>query len=262
MKTVASVLIASTMLAASTVSAFAAPALGLVGDKTLVLFDTDKPTVTKTMDVTGVTKLLGIDLRPGNKTIVGVTSDNVIVTIDPATGAAKELSKLKTPLDAGNAPVVVDFNPAADRLRLMSGTTNHRVNADTGDVTVDGKLAYEDKDMHKGEVPMIVAAAYSNSFGKPEKTAMYDVDAKIVALIRQTAPNDGTLAAIGKFGIAKPGANFAFDIGTTADGANSAFLVTGNMLYSVNLETGAATGKGTVEGVSGDIRDITILPAM
>ena len=63
MKTVKSVLIASTILAASSLSAFAAPALGLVGDKTLVLFDTDKPTVTKTMDVTGVTKLVGIDLR-------------------------------------------------------------------------------------------------------------------------------------------------------------------------------------------------------
>ncbi|MGG2477258.1 DUF4394 domain-containing protein, partial [Rhizobium sp. BR5] len=33
--------------------------LGLTGDKTLVMFDTEKPAVTKTMDVTGVDKLVG-----------------------------------------------------------------------------------------------------------------------------------------------------------------------------------------------------------
>jgi hypothetical protein len=50
-------------------AAQAAPVLGLVGDKTLVMFDTEKPDVTKTMDVTGVDKLVGIDFRPGTKTV-------------------------------------------------------------------------------------------------------------------------------------------------------------------------------------------------
>ena len=262
MNTVKTVLIASTALAVSSLSALAAPALGLIGDKTLVMFDTDTPTVSKTMDVTGVDKLVGIDFRPGNKTVIGVTPESVIVSIDLATGAATELAKMKTPLEIGSAPVIVDFNPMADRLRFITGTTNHRVHPDTGDVTVDGKLAYETKDMHAGEAPMIVAAAYTNSYGKPEKTAMYDIDATIVALIRQVSPNDGTLAAVGKLGIDKPGETFAFDIGTAADGTNSAVLVTGNTLYAVDLETGKATAKGAIDGASGNIHDITILPAM
>lgn len=56
--------IASALLATSATFAFAAPVLGLAGDKTLVMFDTDKPAVTKTMDVTGVEKLVGIDFAP------------------------------------------------------------------------------------------------------------------------------------------------------------------------------------------------------
>ena len=43
---------------------------------------------------------------------------------------------------------------------------------------------------------------------------------------------------------------------------NMAWLVNGNMLYSVDLETGAATGVGMIEGFEGDIRDITVLPVM
>ena len=260
MKTLSLMSTAALLLAAPAV--FAAPAVGLVGDKTLVMFDTETRIVSGSMEVTGVDSLVGIDLRPSNNTLVGVTPDSTVVTIDTATGAATELSKMNTPLTIGDAPVVVDFNPMADRLRFMTGTTNHRVNVDTGEVTVDGSLAFETADMHAGEAPAIVAAAYTNSFGKPEATAMYDIDATIVALIRQTAPNDGTLAAIGKLGIAAPAASYAFDIQSTADLTNTAWLVNGATLYSVDLETGAATEAGSIEGADGDIRDITILPEM
>ncbi len=67
MKTIRFALIASTAFAAAAVTAQAAPVLGLAGDKTLVMFDTDKPSVSKTMDVTGVDKLLGIDFRPATR---------------------------------------------------------------------------------------------------------------------------------------------------------------------------------------------------
>lgn len=254
--------IASALLATSASFAFAAPVLGLAGDKTLVMFDTDKPVVTKTMDVTGVEKLVGIDFRPGTKTVVGVTADNTIVSINLETGAATEVAKMDKPLTMTQAPVVVDFNPMADRLRYMTGTTNHRVHPDTGAVTVDGTLAFEDADMHKGETPNIVAAAYTNSFGKPEKTAMYNIDATIGALVQQTKPNDGTLKSIGKLGIETKPATYAFDIQTTADGKNTAMLVAGTALYTVNLETGKATKAGDITGVELPLRDIAVLPAM
>ena len=78
----------------TTAPAFADTAIGLSGDKTLVMIDTATAAVTGTMDVTGVDSLLGIDWRPGNKTLVGVTGDHTIVTIDPATGAATEVAKM------------------------------------------------------------------------------------------------------------------------------------------------------------------------
>lgn len=244
------------------VAAFAAPVVGLTGDKTIVIFDTDKPAVTKSTDITGVDSLVGIDWRPGNSTLIGVTPDSTIVSIDPATGAATVVAKMNTPLAIGARPVVVDFNPAADRLRFMTGTTNHRVHPDTGEVTVDGGLKYGDGDMHAGEAPDIVAAAYINSFGKPEKTAMYNIDATIGALIQQTKPNDGTLKAIGKLGISDAGPEYALDVQTTANGTNTVWLATGGKLYTVNLETGAATAAGDITGVETAIRDIAVLPAM
>lgn len=252
----------STALTLSLSAALAAPAVGLVGDKTLVMFDTETLAVSGTMDVSGVDSLLGLDLRPANNTLVGVTPDMVIVSIDTATGAATTLSTMDTALPVGDMPVIVDFNPMADKLRFMSGTTNHRVNVDTGAVTVDGGLNWQEGDMHVGETPAIAAAAYINSYGKAESTAMFDIDSTIVAVIQQVSPNDGTLGAIGKLGIEAPAANYAFDIQTNAAMENTGWLVNGTTLYTVDLEKGAATKVGTIEGVDGMIRDITILPSM
>ncbi|WP_088343779.1 MULTISPECIES: DUF4394 domain-containing protein [Rhodomicrobium] len=236
-------------------------AVGLVGDRTLVLIDTAKATVTKTVEVSGVDKLYGIDVRPKDKQLYGVAADGTVVTIDAATGAATKGVKLEKTIPAG-VGAIVDFNPAADKLRFM-GTdgTNLRADVETGKVTTDGSLIFLKEDMHAGEKPNIVAAAYSNAFGKPEKTAMYDIDATIVALIQQVVPNDGTLKAIGKLGIA--GAkSYAFDIATTADGKNTAWLVADNSLYSVDLTTGMASAAGKIDGAKGNLRDITVLPAM
>ncbi|WIE33966.1 DUF4394 domain-containing protein [Agrobacterium tumefaciens] len=262
MNIIRSTMIASAAFTASASIAVSAPVLGLTGDKTLVMFDTDKPAVTKTMDVTGVDKLIGIDFRPGNKTVIGVTPDHRIVSINLETGAATDVAKMDKMLTMTEAPVVVDFNPAADRLRFMTGTTNHRVHPDTGAVTVDGTLAFEDGDMHKGETPNIVAAAYTNSIGKPEKTAMYNIDATIGALVQQTKPNDGTLKAIGKLGLKETPATYAFDIHGEEGGKNTAYLAAGKTLYTINLETGAASEIGKITGADNSLRDITILPAV
>lgn len=178
--------------------------------------------------------------------MIGVTPDHSIVSINLETGAATQVAKMDKMLTMTEAPVVVDFNPVADRLRFMTGTTNHRVHPDTGAVTVDGTLAFEDSDMHKGETPNIVAAAYTNSIG---------------ALIQQTKPNDGTLKAIGKLGLKQKPAAYAFDIHGMEGGKNTAYLAAGKTLYTVNLETGAATEIGPITGIDNEVRDIAILPA-
>ena len=253
-------------LAAGTVLGFAASAnaamvVGLVDGGTLVMFDTMKPTVAKTMKVTGTGPLLGIDVRPSNGMLYGVATDGTVVTIDPATGMAKMVSKLdKMPPASPSATAIVDFNPAADKLRFMGmDGTNLRADVDTGKVTTDGTLAFRSEDMHAGEKPAIAAAAYTNSYGKPAKTAMYDIDATIVALIQQVSPNDGTLAAVGKLGI-EAAPTYAFDVQTNAQGRNTAWLAAGDMLYTVDLETGKATGVGVIGGLPGALTDIAVMP--
>lgn len=252
-------ILAALMLTAAPV--FAEPAIGLSGDKTLVMIDTATAAVTGTMEVTGVDSLLGIDWRPGNMTLVGVTGDQAIVTIDPATGVATEVAKMNVMLPSTDGPVVVDFNPMADKLRFMSGTINHRVNPDTGEVTVDGPLAYVAGDMNEAAAPTIVAAAYINSYGKPEATGMFDIDASLSALIKQAPPNDGALASVGKLGVTLEGP-VGFDVATSADGTNTAYLAANGGLHTVNLETGALIASTPITGAAGPIRDITILPAM
>lgn len=247
--------------AASTSLAAAAPAVGLVGDATLVMFDTETPAVTQTVEVSGVERLHGIDVRPADGMLYGVTGDNKIVTIDPASGTATEVSTLNTEVPMADS-VAVDFNPMADRLRIVSGTTNLRVNVDNGEVTTDGSLAFADGDANADASPMVVAVAYTNSVGKPEATAMYDLDAGLGSLLQQTAPNDGTLATIGELGIEDGGDTHAFDIHATEVDMNTAYLATGGMLYTVDLETGVATGVGEITGADGDIRDIAVMSAM
>lgn len=262
----ASTLLATAALLASTSLAHADArgalmAVGLSGEKTLHMIDSSTATVTASMDVKGVDGLLGIDLRPATGQLIGVSTNFDIVEIDPKTGMATKISTMDKALPiADGAPVIVDFNPKANKLRFMSGTTNHRVDIESGAVTVDGSLAFEGSDMHAGEAPNIVAAAYTNSFGMPDGTAMFDIDATIVALIQQVSPNDGTLSAIGKLGVdGQP--SYAFDIATESDGTNTAWLAAGGMLHTVSLENGKVGESWELKGASAALRDITFMTA-
>src|SRR5581483_1138854 len=140
-------------------------------------------------------------------------------------------------LPAGVA-AAVDFNPVADRLRII-GTdgTNLRANVDDGSVTTDGALKFAESDMHKGEQPKVVAAAYINSVKGAKETALYDIDGTIGGLLKQAPPNDGILNAVGKLGVALAGP-LAFDIVSDGMGGNTAWLIAGGMLHKVDLATG------------------------
>ena len=242
--------------------AFAETALALSGDKTLLTLDTATATVTATTEVQGVTRLLGIDYRPNTRTVIGVTDTQAIVIIDPATGATTPLATMNTMLPVmADAPVIVDVTPAADRLRFMSGMTNHRVNMDTGEVTVDGALNWEAGDANAAATLMVGATGYINSYGKPEKTAMYNIDTGLNALLQQTKPNDGTNKTIGALGAVLAGP-VAMDVATTAEGVNTVWLVANGGLHTVDLTTGAVASSAMIMGADAPIRDITVLPAM
>ena len=255
-------LLASTILGA----AFAATAAQagtlavLTGDDTLTMVDTATQKAGKSMKVSGIAgKIAGIDVRPADGMLYALATDGTIYTVDKA-GKATMKSKMDTVLSASTM-ATVDFNPAADRLRVIGADgTNLRVNVDDGKTTVDGKLKFAETDMHKGETPMVVAGAYSNSVKGTKETALYDIDGKIGGLLKQAPPNDGVLGAIGKLGVTPKA--IAFDIETAADGSNTGWLVADGGLYKVDLASGKAAMIGKIAGLTAPVRDVAAMPAM
>ena len=232
----------------------------LVGDDTIAVVDTGAKKVTKTWKVSGASgKLVGIDVRPAGGRLYGLTGDGTIWTIDTSSGKAMQKAKLDMPLPA-NGTITVDFNPVADRLRVIgSDGTNLRVNVDDGKVTRDGNLKFADTDMHKGRTPKIVAGAYSNSMKGAKETTLYDIDAS-GAFVRQAPPNEGVLNSIGMLGMNADRA--AFDIVADGQGDNAGWLLAGDTLYKVDIATGRASQAGKITGIGGTVRDIAVLPGM
>lgn len=242
-------------------AASAQTVIGLTDGKTLVMLDGMSGKVGKTVPLSGAAHLIGIDVRPADGMLYGVTADGAVVTIDPLTGKAVEKSRLKTMLPNG-VTATVDFNPVADRLRIIgSDGTNLRVNVDDGSVTTDGALKFAEADMHKGEKPNVIAGAYINSVKGAKETALYDIDGTIGGLLKQAPPNDGILNAVGKLGVALSGP-VAFDIVSDGMGNNTAWLVAGGMLHKVDLATGKATMAGKLSGATGAITDIAVWTGM
>ena len=249
----ASALIASALTANS---AQAGSIIGLVDGKTIVTIDPASRKVTAKADLKGTASLVGFDVRPADGLLYGVTADGAVVTIDHKTGQATQKSKIAEMIKT-NGDVTFDFNPAADRLRLMSSDgTSLRINVDDGKVTVDGSHKFKDGDANAGKTPKVVAGAYSNSLNpKPAATALYNIDSTTWTLVTQAPPNDGVLNTIGSLGFSAS-TPVAFNIVASAGDKNDAWLATGGNLYSVDLKTGKATLAGKIEGLSGKLTDI------
>ncbi len=241
-------------------AASAATLAALQDGKTIVWIDSDKKMVTGSVDLDGGASLIGFDVRPIDGKLYGVTPDGAIVTIDAKTGKWEKKSQLSETLTK-NAMHAVDFNPAADRLRIVSDSgVSLRVNVDDGKATVDGQLKYADSDKNMGKAPKVQAVGYTNSVAGTKETTLFDIDVANSMLVRQAPPNDGTLNTVGALGVKLDGP-VAFDI--WSDGTkNAAWLLAGGALHAVDLTTGMATSAGAVTGLKGKIGDIAILPAM
>jgi len=252
-----SLLAASAAILMTSAAANAAQVAALIGNDTIAMVDTAQKKATGSVKVTGISgALVGIDVRPSDGLLYGLVDDGTVVTI-AADGKATVKSKLETMLAKGVA-ATVDFNPVADRLRVMgSDGMSLRANVDDGKVTKDGDHKYAETDMHKGEKPNVVAGAYTNSVKGAKETALFNIDGTIGALVKQAPPNDGILGAVGKLGI--KGDKVAFDIWSDGNGKNEAWLMSGDTLYSIDLATGKATEAAKISGVTGTVKDIAIL---
>ena len=216
---------------------------------------------TGSVALAGGAKLVGMDVRPADGKLYGVTPDGQIVMVDAKTGQWTAKAKISEAVPTGMA-IAVDFNPVADRLRLIAADgTSLRINVEDGKATVDGRLKYAEADAMKGMPAKIGAAAYTNSVAGAKETALYDIDVTHGTLVKQAPPNDGILNTVGKLGVTLSDA-IAFDIAADGKGGNAAWLLVGATLHSVDLATGAAKAVGTIKGLTGKVIDMAILPAM
>jgi len=246
-------------VAGASASGSAATIAALQDGKSLVWIDTDKMKVTGSVKLAGGASLVGIDVRPADGKLYGVTPDGAIVTVDAKSGKWEKKSQITEKLPAG-ATFSVDFNPAADRLRVLTSTgTSLRINVEDGKTIVDGSLKYAEADANKGKTPRVTAGAYSNSFAGTKETNLYDFDTGNKAYVRQAPPNDGVLNTLSKLNITAP---IAFDILSDGKGGNTGWVLAGGTLYSLDIATGATKAMGKVAGLKGRIGDIAILPAM
>jgi Domain of unknown function (DUF4394) len=215
--------------------------------------------------VTGLgvdSELVGIDYRIQDGELYGVGDAGGVYQLTPR-GVATQVSQLTVALDGTSFGV--DFNPAADRLRIISDTgqnLRHDLNP-AGTTTADTTLTYP-----PAVTPAtgVAGAAYTNNdLDASSATSLFDIDTALDQVALQSPANSGQLAATGKLGV-DTGAEVGFDIYSTLNDVgstqtNRAFatlVVDGaTALYRVSLLTGRATSIGTFdEGVQ--VTDLAI----
>ncbi|WP_328429590.1 DUF4394 domain-containing protein [Streptomyces sp. NBC_00443] len=240
----------------------AAPSLrafGISGDGTLMAtFTTDRPQVLDWVRVvtglSGDTGLIGIDFRVQDGLMYGVGNKGGIYTIKtpPTTTdvVVTKVSQLQYALHGANFGV--DFNPAADRLRVISDNgQNLRHNLNDHSTIQDLNLTTPPIE---GTTKGVSAAAYTNNdLNAATATTLVDINTTTDQVVLQSPANNGTLAPTGSLGI-DAGINAGMDIystlsgGKTVDNAAFASLTPYGAgtpsLYSINIFTGQATSIG------------------
>lgn len=234
-------------------------AFGISGDGTLMAtFMTDRPQVLDWVrTVTGLsgdTGLIGIDFRVQDGLMYGVGNKGGIYTIKtpPTTTdvVVTKVSQLQYALHGANFGV--DFNPAADRLRVISDNgQNLRHNLNDHSTIQDLNLTTPPIE---GTTKGVSAAAYTNNdLNAATATTLVDINTTTDQVVLQSPANNGTLAPTGSLGI-DAGINAGMDIYSTLSGGktvdNAAFAsltpygANTPSLYGINIFTGQATSIG------------------
>jgi Domain of unknown function (DUF4394) len=248
--------------------------VGLTTDGRLVRFDAATPGRTrgigKVKGLAGDQSLVGVDFRVQDGKLYGVGNAGGIYTLGTGDAAATKVGQLTVALSGTSFGV--DFNPAANRLRVVSDTgQNLRHNLDdatattpplAGTTVMDGTLT-----VPPATTPVmgVAGAAYTNNDLDPNTaTTLFDLDTAADQLVVQSPANAGALAPTGKL-LVDAGPVAGFDIySRTAFGATQANLglatvsVLGrSSLYQVSLLTGRLTRIGSFRP-SAQVADIAI----
>ncbi len=240
----------------------------------LVTFDRADGVLDTAIAISGLQSgetVFGLDVRAGGATpgeLYALGSTGRLYTINTTSGVATLKSTLVAD-PADNEPFTalsgtefgIDFNPVADRLRVVSDTgQNLRIDADTGATITDAPLA-------SGGATRagVNGAAYTNAFAAACRTTLYYVDATTDQLLTTSDPNAGAVTVVGALGVDTTAIS-DFEIATAADGTNSgsAVLVVGGVptSYQIDLTTGVAATAAAITRLDANelVRDTAIAP--
>lgn len=226
----------------------------------LIRFDSATPGSTTTVGaLTGITAgqtLYGIDFRPSNGVLYGVSANGTaaqLYTINLNTGAATAVGAGFTIAGNTSTRVSIDFNPVADALRVVTGSgQSYRVNANTGAlIAQDTSLSYN------GTTPLVGDVAYANNVAGATQTTLYAYEYNsdnitTIGSVNGTpnSPNGGVLSTVGNSGVVAFSAAIGFDISSQTGLAylsldDFASATDASEFYSVNLTSGLASFLGT-----------------
>jgi Domain of unknown function (DUF4394) len=248
--------------------------VGLTTDGRLVRFDADSPGRTrgigKVKGLAGDQSLVGVDYRVQDGKLYGVGDAGGIYTLSTGDAGATKVGQLTVALSGSSFGV--DFNPAANRLRVVSDTgQNLRHNLDDATATtpplagmtmMDGNLT-----VPPATTPVmgVAGAAYTNNDLDPNTaTTLFDLDTAADQIVVQSPANAGALAPSGKLQVdAGPAAGFdiysrnAFGATQGNRGFASISVLGRYGFYQVDLLTGRATRIGSFRP-STQVADIAI----
>jgi hypothetical protein len=213
-------------------------------------------------------RLSAIDFQPKTGELYGLsisglgnTAQGRLYTVNTATGAATQVGTLPfasfLPATAGYD---MDFNPVADRLRLVNTAgDNLRLNPTTG------ALAATDTSLSCSTPPCeVVGVAYDRDAAGATASTLFGLDWKhnnlvtIGGLNGSPSANGGVLTTIGPLGLSITTTLAGFDIAPS--GLAYAALNIGSQyrLYRLNLNTGTATLVGLLSNGTVQVIDIAV----
>ena len=159
--------------------------------------------------------LIGIDFRPADGKLYGLTDLGTLYTIDVSLARFGQKQKVSTmnPRFTGGFGNIMDFNPVANALHVTGSNDQNLAVVNGGDgsnlstTVAQTKFAYAAGDVNAGKDPELTGGAYSNNFVGATATLFYAVDADtdtLVTIADKTATGSsntggGQLQTIGSF---------------------------------------------------------------
>lgn len=229
------------------------PIYGVDANNNLIRFGSMRPdSVTNRKYISGLQDseyILGIDFRPVDGRLYGVSNFNLIYVIDTVSAVALPARSTAFPTLLNGTFFGFGFNPVPDKIRIHSNAEQDlRIDPVTGVLARDSTLAYDFSDVYFGFNPNIVGTAYTNSVAGAIITSLFAIDSNLDVLVTLPSPNNGKLVTIGDLGV-NTNDYVGFDI-SGPDGVAYASLTPASNgssgFYRINLATGAATLLGPI----------------